>query len=744
MSVYHWVNNEIYLRRYTKIAVPTTEHFSQELLPSSYLLQLNGNLSKMGYVVAPELAYQLEQLSHEQFSRLAEQTITHVQKMVDDWVSYRPMYPNFPSQVKALSQEELRFNAAMHYLGDWFGVRILPMLRKDPRPPLDSVNQTFTLIAAGDESEFFAIFERLLASRVSWSEQDRDDIEWFASQLSHIPVLSLTKLALNDWLLMLQKDERYLSNKENQATWVALLLAYQHIPAHQALMFSQTATDILRVAVAWSKGDVSLATPSRFVSIPRTIRKALLTRLEAIADERGIVEDMKRYAERYKRLGERLHPSEFSEKYPKVNEAFTVIRGNIAINSFNRHVETLLQVALTPENLQQTCTQLITILATRPGEFARRLDKLLRLYPSQQSEIVTAFAQVMDDVATTILLQMHAHFAQRSGKQLPLYRVFFPKGQTSKLFAKGQNLPELPQTVCEQVNACIEASLIRRFAQKTKIGKAYIDPLLKNMPVPLVQRTASKALHTLPQGSFLSLPNAETLRLFVYWQEGDDRADIDLSAVFLADDFSHIDTVSYYNLKNFGGYHSGDITSAPDGASEFIDLDLTQLKNTQIRYVMMLLNSYTTQPYCDLPICFAGLMGRNSPNSGEIYEPSTVKQRFDVSSNSVIAIPLIIDLHNYQWQWTDLTLTRYPNTFNNVIGNLSNISLMGYAMQILNKVSLYQLLHWHTLARGEAVAQPEQADVVFLADNSQVDHYLAQGKQVVTAMDIDKLTAEFL
>lgn len=744
MSHNNWVNNEIYLRRHTKIAVPTTERVSQDYLPSSYILQLNGNLSKLGYVVTPELAYHLEQLSHEQFIRLAEQTITHVRKMVGDWVSYQPMYPNFPSQVKALSHEELRFNASMHYLGNWFGVRILPMLRKDPRPPLDSTKQTFTAIKTGNESEFFAIFERLLASRVSWSEQDREDMAWFVSQLGNIPLLSLTQLPLNDWLLRLQTHERYLSNKENQATWVALLLTYQHVPSQQALLFSQTATDILRVAVAWSQGDVSLAKPTRFTAFPRAIRKALLARLDTIAYERGIVEDMNRYPERYKRLGERLHPSEFSEKYPNVHQAFQRIRENLAINSFNREIETRLQASLSPDTTAQTVSQLVGLLATRPSEFARRLDKLLRTYVTHQADVLSAFEQVIDGVSTPVLLQMYAHFAQRSDSQLPLYRVFFPKGQTSKLYAKVQNLPSLSPAVCEQVIALIERSLVHRFSQRTSLGKVYIDPLLKNIPVPLVQRTASKALHTLPQGSILPLPDAQTLRLFVYWQEGDDRADVDLSAVFLANDFSHIETVSYYNLKNFGGYHSGDITSAPDGASEFIDLDLTQLRHTHIRYVMMVLNSYTTQPYCDLPICFAGLMGRNSPNSGEIYEPSTVKQRFDVSSNSVIAIPLIIDLQQNQWQWTDLTLTRFPNTFNNVIGNLSNISLMGYAMQQLKKVSLYQLLQWHGLARGDEVARPEQADSVFLADNSQADHYLAQGKQVMTATAIDKLIAEFL
>jgi hypothetical protein len=32
------------------------------------------------------------------------------------------------------------------------------------------------------------------------------------------------------------------------------------------------------------------------------------------------------------------------------------------------------------------------------------------------------------------------------------------------------------------------------------------------------------------------------------------------------------DTLAYYNLKNFGAHHSGDIVDAPKGAAEFIDI----------------------------------------------------------------------------------------------------------------------------------------------------------------------------
>jgi len=104
-------------------------------------------------------------------------------------------------------------------------------------------------------------------------------------------------------------------------------------------------------------------------------------------------------------------------------------------------------------------------------------------------------------------------------------------------------------------------------------------------------------------------------------KDGRDRTDLDLSALTLDHNSNFKTFIAYFNLKELGGYHSGDITSAPDGVSEFIDIEISKFLNTGIRYVLMSVNSYTNQPYCDLPICFAGFMIRQFPNSGEIYDP---------------------------------------------------------------------------------------------------------------------------
>ena len=205
-----------------------------------------------------------------------------------------------------------------------------------------------------------------------------------------------------------------------------------------------------------------------------------------------------------------------------------------------------------------------------------------------------------------------------------------------------------------------------------------------------------------------------------------------MSALALDTDSGFKTTIAYYNLKDIGGYHSGDITSAPDGASEFIDIEISKFLKSGIRYVLMSVNSYTNQPYCDLPICFAGFMIRQFPNSGEIYEPLTVENKFDLTANTRIAIPIIIDLYERKVIWTDLSLMGDPSTNNNVHNNLSSVTIINKSMTTLTKPNLFDLFKLHIAARGERTFDIKEANTIFAIDNG------------IKPSDIDILVSEYL
>lgn len=149
-----------------------------------------------------------------------------------------------------------------------------------------------------------------------------------------------------------------------------------------------------------------------------------------------------------------------------------------------------------------------------------------------------------------------------------------------------------------------------------------------------------------------------------------------------------------------------------------------------VRYVQMVLNSFTRQPYCDLPECFAGWMARSEPQSGEVFEARTVRDRVDVASDTTVCIPVVVDLAERQVVWADVALTS-RGMINNVRRNSDNLARIGKAVCGLVKPTLYDLFAMHAEARG-TLAGREGADTVFSVYEG------------VTPFDQDLIASEFM
>lgn len=676
------MNNSIYLKRKTKVFLEK----GKNELAESYIFNLLKNIESLGYSLSTELIECVLSLSESKFKSFYKQLIQDLNEMKGNHVEYKPMYPNFPNQVIEASHEELYENAYWHYVGDWLGTRFLLDYEIKPREKL-SDEIKLEVIELGSKEEFNAIFTNFLSAKSSISEQDREDLEWFIKNYN----TGIFKYVPNEIPL-----------KENAAFFIASLLKNNLEAEEQIKLHIKTATDVLRLAVALSDGDISLAENTKFVSFSKKIRRLILQTLEDIG---AITEDMLRYKNRWKRLGERLHPFEYKNRYSKCFEAFDIIRNNKPFETFYSKLEK----ALVAKDIESARN----LLKTRPGEYARRLDHLIRLR-EDASPILEDFKALAKQVSNPVLLQLRTHFLERNTQKD--YRVFFPKGNIGKAHAIDWNLPEIKEEICQKIAQICEQSLIEKFASYESLGKVYLDERLKDYSIPFGLRAASKALKTIPKGSKTDLPKGNILRFFMYWKDGSSRTDLDLSALALDANNGYKMTIAYYNLKEEMAYHSGDFTSAPDGASEFIDIDIAKCLKQDIRYIMMSLNSYTKQAYSDLPICFAGFMMRQEANSGEIFEAQTVKNKFDITANTRIAIPMIFDLVKRKIIWTDLALKDNPSTNNNVHNNLSSMALINEAMTSLVRPNLYDLFSLHIQARGEETLDIKEANTIFAVD----------------------------
>lgn len=745
--------NLVYLRRKSKLLVEVPPS-TAETRSTAEIATLQKKLERSGYCLTEELAERVKKLSRADFLSFYNHLDSWVCALTGNDRAFQAMYPGFPSEVMEKTEAELYLNALYHYVS-----LELPAGERTKRPKLIE-QPDLQVISSGTRQERDEIFTNLCAAKSSLSPSDREDMERFVKSLS------------ND-VVSLLPDE--IPMRETVAALSVLLL--RHTDQGNAFIekHARAANDFLRIAVAWCNGDVSLFEPCRFEKIPRAIRKMILAGIDR---SNRPVEDMLKWGERWVRLGERLHPGEFSDRFPRAHEAFQVIREGIPYQTENGLIESLLEERDIPGVLQ--------VLAEKPGVFGRRLDHLLRI-SENPSAVIDAFRKVAPNVPTPILLRMMTHFRFRErqrnieatdddvirwkkpGAKKPadagteaglvetlksminvkrldapppsnvelikipneLIRVFFPKGEVAKIWARPEALPELPPGVAEQAAEACREALLRSFSSKSPLGTCWIDPELKHYRIPTAQRSASKSLRSLSRGSRLPIPDASTLRFFIWWKNGDYRTDLDLSAVFFDARFRYLDVVSYYNLKNFGGYHSGDIVDAPEGAAEFIDLNLAKTKSKDVRYVVMVVTSFTQQPYCDLPECFAGWMARKSPNSGEIFEARTVVDKVDLTADTRIALPAIFDLETMNVIWSDLALKNSPS-FNNVENNLSGLSLMVRSMMALKTPSLHDLFSLHCEARGVRVDDRDEADQIFSIDEG-----------VVTPFDQEKIAAEY-
>ncbi|APO43040.1 cytoplasmic protein [Paenibacillus xylanexedens] len=701
------MNNTIYLRRANKLIIESNEGKHQ--LPKTHLATALKNIEALGYTFSDELMQAMRQLSKEQFEAVYIQLVADLRVMVGAHVKYTPMYAGFPMQVMQADEAELYLNAIIHYLTnltvvypDQQSVERMPLLEKTD----------LKVIGLGNQQAFQTLIRQIIEAKGSISETDKADID---TVLEHADPEDV------DALLPAE-----IPFKENVGFVVASLLKHEKANIDRMGPYFKTASDVLRLAVAWSDGDVSLAMASPFRKFKRRERRLLLGLLEQCG---SITEDMLRYKDRWIRLGEILHPSEYKLRYPQCEEAFAILRNNKPYSTFNGSVELAFQY--------RNVWSLIDLLSQRPGEFARRLDHLLRM-TEDEAYVLLAFVEVLEQVSTPVLLQVRQHFAQRNEPQD--LRVFFPKGNVAKAFAVPNELPEIDEAACQNVVQLCEQALVERFAALAPLGKTYVDPQLHDYLVPFSQRSASKALHTIVRGSRVPMAEGDTIRFFNWWKEGDvvgkstGRVDIDLSAVMYDKDWNYVEHISYTNLRssNYKAVHSGDIVTAPNGASEFIDLHIPSIVAYGGRYVVATLLSFTSHPYCDLPECFVGWMMRKKPGSGEIFEPSTVANKIDITADTQIAIPVIMDLVERNVIWTDLALTSHPDYYNNVEGNQKGIVLMGKALTTLRKPDLYDLFMLHAKARGELVDTKDQADTIYAVDEG------------VTPYDIEQIMAEYL
>ena len=465
------------------------------------------------------------------------------------------------------------------------------------------------------------------------------------------------------------------------------------------------ATDLLRIAVYMSNpaADLSLAEPSRF-SLRTSQRKTLLGLLDGIGNA---AEDMLRHREMWLRLGERLNPGTAANtaRYPNAERAFHLLRNTPErIPSFNRTIER----GFGYDPLDTDVEAAFRALASRPGEALRRMDRMLRECGEPALSVIAGAAE---RAGLRSVFSARAYLRSRlmDGDRRGL-RSFSIKGKTNRFKTVEDKRTLIEPELLRAAENSLNESLNSRLRELPSMGRVYVDPELRHRIMPVNRRGDSASASPVTKGSAypMDLENLPVLRLFVHWTGN---VDVDLSLNVYDENWTMLQSMGFYNTSGTGIVHSGDVQDAPEGASEFIDVELRKLP-ARARYLVPSVISYRGDGFNTFP-CYTGYMGRDALRSGKRYEPESVLLKFDVTSATRSVQPAAFDVRDRRVIHMDLTTGggRYMTAH-------SRDDKMAEAAQAViemreRRVTLYDVAYAHAAARGELMDNPQDADIAF-------------------------------
>ncbi|SDM38253.1 hypothetical protein SAMN04487981_101334 [Streptomyces sp. cf386] len=624
--------------------------------------QFDAALMSVGFKLSAELLTRLSGLSEGTVVDTAVRTLGTVRELVGDHVRHNVYFIDFPANVpdtydfwmrciaEALAEDATRESVLEQLSDGVVDLLTLPSYGRYQHTYAEMLGHHEELIAAagdrmtvlhlgGDaDAEVTALYLALAGSSTPLGEDALRDLDVLAEacvggpQPEAIPV----------------RENRAVLNRARLRAGSELLL--------------DTVTDVLRLACAVSGGDVTLVEPTRFRGLSRPVRRALLAGLDAVvAAAPAKLADVPAYREEFKRLGERLHPHEYPQ-WPHAADVFAVARGEKQARSFDSLVEELLGA--------QDVTGAVKLLKSAPGRLLRALDRLLRMALTQEERfaVVAAAEEVAPQVAGRVLLSVREHLHNRA-KETGERRVFV--NRLGRAWVTEDTRPSVLPSFRLRLTTMLDAELRRRLPAP---GHLLIDPAVLDVALPLSGKAVSSGLGVLPRGS-LSPVDGELLRFFVYWKQKSRDTDYDLSALMLDDAYRTVSWLSYTNLTDVDGEHSGDITEAPDGASEFINLRLGAVRGT---FIVPQVNLFSGEGFEEVEESFFGFMLREGEQQGRPFEARTVRMKSELRGPGRVALPLAFwrgEDGRWRAKWLHLYLKGTPAA-NRVEGNHVSVATL--------------------------------------------------------------------
>ena len=707
--------NSIALRHLNGIHIAkNTTNNVNETLSIEELATLIKKFEGYGYIFSKELAIAI---SKEERNVIIDK-LKAVIKVIEDFKSdknYTVFYKNFPDEVINMSEVDLYINQILHY---WIGY--LPsnsenVIKEDVEPSKLVKSRELNLI---DDEMIEKLFIDLLSSNVTLSEQYLDDV---------------CVLTNNKSIKELEKYMEYIQMKETLTTVSSYILKKEGV----LIGNFKTATDILRL-IAKISGDELNNKHIHFAYFSRTELSQLMTKLENLQNP---MPDIKRYSKPWHTFFKLYAKKINFNKYPKVRKVANMLFGDISYmterGKINEKINRL--PAMSEEELDNFVKEYTVFY----GDYIREILSLLnKANENQYEKLLLGLENCVTKVNTRILFQLYDRIINLKAKDKTVPRLVNSKGKWRRL----KESISLSDELLNRDLQIVEDGIKTQLKEKENLGKVFIDEDYKNIMLTTSEKDSNVSLRPMTRGSRIAFnPNAEVLRFFVAWKNLDEktlkelntayskldektlkeltpmysRVDVDLSALTFDENLEFNDVVAYYNQKKSGFAFSGDITNAPEGALEYIDVfDLERLKKKGNRYILMQIRSYNGYTFEEINSVYAGVMELTSIEAKEkknMYR-TAITEGFQIVSSERTTNTILVDLKKFEYIWLDMNMDGYRlDVFQNAL-NCEEIPYLNDIIRYFSRkqyITMYDLLKLNADVRGVLTKDKKEADVIF-------------------------------
>lgn len=629
-------------------------------------------------------------LAHKDMIRTAEE-------LLGRYVPY-PFYKGFPESVRELSQAQLLFDQLVHYTVTYgFGCV--------SAPGHSIFERDFERIAFNEETEpkkFIILTEEAAEARLMEAVEDMLSSSRPLSEMQYEVVSGYIALYSYKIQSCACKDTAMRLLCENRDTYYVRFLAL---------------SDILKVVERINYEDYDNRN-IRKLNL-RNVDRRFITGMLDLVLERGRC-DVRECFERKAVWNGLLHHIHYKPKCENGVSFLSLMRGE-----GNRSVYSDFERYMAERDIKEA----VRVLRSGKGAGAvlRNLNYIISRCESEEE--VNAVLGHTDTDKALLLIQLIMQYGAYSAERARSFK--FVKYNLMRKHTETEEEMEHRRSALSKEKVQWLSNIMKEKLKALlggKLGRVYIAPEMHKMAIPLQESASSGGYGVLAKGSRISLPKGKVVRAFTYWEKVDD---IDLSVVGIMEngEQKEFSWRNMYRKQSNGIGWSGDQTSGYGGGSEYFDIDPVEFKKEypEIKYLVFSNNMFSWSSF-DKCVCRAGYMMRSKINSGEVYEPKTVKSAFAVKGDNSFSYLFGIDLGKREFVW--LNVNRDSST--RVAGTTSFAFLIDY-FQAVDTLSLADLF---AMLASEVVEDPALADTV-LGDG---EYTLAEGAEQIRSYDFEKIT----